>query len=294
MFTRIRTLFFLTLLLCGCRQLVQDDFPDFPHRLVINSILKVDEPVQLHISLTGSIDTSRLALVENATVDLYVNESHAERMSYEGDGRYVSTHMVLPGTEYRCEINIPGYETVSCSQFIPETTSFFDVIHINEAGKDEEGYAYPAITFSFRNDPATIRYYEVIIRLQEDGSERLGQIDHTTDPVLLKEGLPVTVFSSEGIEDSIYTLTLNYDTRSYGLRSRNGPLYMKLFPLILEFRSVSFDYYQYIRQRYLYETGRYPDFTAGVVPAASLYSNIENGYGIFAGYSLVETDTIYP
>jgi hypothetical protein len=51
----------------------------------------------------------------------------------------------------------------------------------------------------------------------------------------------------------------------------------------------------YLKQLYLYETGRYPtDVGNGAVTNFNLYSNIEGAYGIFAGYSIAESDTIFP
>lgn len=88
-------------------------------------------------------------------------------------------------------------------------------------------------------------------------------------------------------------MTLNYFTGS--ARSTNGePLQTTLFPLILEVRSVSSNYYHFVKQKYLYEKGRYPEFMAASTTAFPLYSNITGGYGIFGSYSAVQSDTIYP
>ncbi|MBK9388775.1 MAG: DUF4249 family protein [Bacteroidetes bacterium] len=71
-------------------------------------------------------------------------------------------------------------------------------------------------------------------------------------------------------------------------------MHTDLYPVILELRSVSQNYYRFVKQKYLYELGRYPEFMAASTTAFPLYSNINGGYGIFAGYSLVKSDTIYP
>jgi hypothetical protein len=62
----------------------------------------------------------------------------------------------------------------------------------------------------------------------------------------------------------------------------------------VELKTISYSYYQYLRQLYLYETGRYPDFSFGPMHTFPLYSNVTNGMGILAGYSLFRSEIITP
>jgi hypothetical protein len=286
-------LILLALVLVSCRDLVQDEFPDFNVVPTVNSILVSGYPVNVNISLSGKIDTNQLKLVNDANVLLYVDGDYKETLVRIEEGLYESSTVVEPLKTYRCEVNIPGFQTVLCEDSIPESPILYELVHINIAGKDEEGMTYPAIKFSFKNDPAEKKYFEVVIRLLEYGNEVMPQLEAITDPVLLSEGLPITLFSNELIKDTIYTMTINYFTG--GAFSRNGdPIRTSLVPLIFELRSVSYSHYQYIRQLYLYNIGRYPDFIAGSITAFPLYSDVEGGYGIFSGYSAVVSDTLYP
>ena len=281
------------LVLISCRELVQDEFQEFTPVPTVNSILAVDSIVKVHVSLAGKLDTNELVLIDNAEVLLYVNGVYKETLTRSDKGIYSSSFVVEKLKAYRCEVNIPGYKTVTCSDSIPETTIISDIIHIDKAGKDEEGMTYPAIKFTFTNDPAEKKYFEVIIRLIQYRHERVATLETITDPVLLNEGLPIALFSNESIKGNNYTMTLNYFTGSAG--STNGePFRTTLFPLILEVRSVSSNYYHFVKQKYLYEKGRYPEFMAASTTAFPLYSNITGGYGIFAGYSVTKSDTIYP
>jgi hypothetical protein len=152
---------------------------------------------------------------------------------------------------------------------------------------------YPAVKFTFSNTKNENCYYEARIRLIKYGSEQIADMYNIVDPVLLNEGLPLSVFSNELITDTAYTMTINYFTGSAS-STNGGPMTTTLYPFILEFRSVSYDYYQFARQKYLYDTGRFPEFGLSSNQAFQLYSNVKNGYGIFAGYSSVISDTITP
>ena len=286
-------LLFSLLALYSCRELVQDEFQEFTPVPTVNSILAVDSIVKVHVSLAGKLDTNQLVLIDNAEVLLYVDGVYKETLTLSDKGIYSSSFVVEKLKTYSCEVSIPGYKTISCSDSIPETTIISDIIHIDKAGKDEEGMTYPAITFTFTNDPAEKLYFEVVLRMIQYRHERVATLETITDPVLLNEGLPIALFSNESIKGNNYSMTLNYFTGSAG--STNGePVQTTLFPLILEVRSVSSNYYHFVKQKYLYEKGRYPEFMAASTTAFPLYSNITGGYGIFAGYSVTKSDTIYP
>jgi hypothetical protein len=277
----------------SCRKLVQSDFADFKQVPTVNSFLKADSLLKVHISLASKLDTNELTGLENAQVKLYVNDTFKELLISTGNGVFTSTTFVEPLRKYECKVDIPGYETVSCINSIPKPSHLRDIIHVSVAGKDQEGMTYPAVKFTFSNNPAEKLYYEARIRLIKYGSEQIPDMYNIVDPVLLNEGLPLSVFSNELITDTAYTMTINYTTGSAG-SSNGGPITTTLYPFILEVRSVSYDYYQFARQKYLYDSGRFPEFGLSSNQAFQLYTNVQNGYGIFAGYSSVISDTITP
>ncbi len=280
-------IFLISLLLISCRDLVQDEFPDFAPVPTVNSILIADSLIKVQVSFAGKIDTNKLEEVNNALVLLTIEGVVKDTLVCSGDGNYFSSNKVDPLKLYSCDVLIPGYPKVSSSDIIPEPTIIYDIVHINQAGKDSEGQIYPSVKFSFKNDPLRNMYFQVALRLNKYGHEREAEIIEITDPVLLNEGIPIPVFSNEIIQGDSYTITINYTT---GSADSKGTV---LYPLVLELRSVSKNYYQFLKQQYLYERGRYPDFGSSYIPA-NLFSNVNGGYGIFAGYSSTLSDTIFP
>ncbi len=284
---------FFILLLSSCHKLVQNEFTDFKQVPTVNSFLSADSLLKVHISFASKLDTNELKGLDNVQVQLFVDDVFKELLTSTGNGFFTSTTIVEASKKYECKVDIPGYESVSCISSIPKPSHLRDIIHISVAGKDQEGMTYPAVKFTFSNTKNEKSYYEARIRLIEFGSEQIADIYNIVDPVLLNEGLPLSVFSNELITDTVYTMTINYITGSAG-SSNGGTIHTILYPFILEVRSVSYDYYQFARQKYLYDTGRFPEFGLSSNQAFQLYSNVKNGYGIFAGYSAVISDTITP
>lgn len=293
----MRSLFIVTLLIllthCSCREIVTDEFPGFTPVPTVNSILIAGKPLKVHVSLAEKLDTNQLTLVNDADISLYIDGNYAENLFPDENGIYFSSSIVEPLRSYKLEVNIPGYSTITCNENLPSASPITNIIHTNNAGKDEEGMIYPSVTLSFKTNTSESQYFEIVIRTLQNRYERTATLKKITDPVLLNEGLPLTIFSNEIIRDSVYTMTINYFTGSAGF-SGNEPYHTSLFPLIIELRSCSRYYYQFVRQKYLYEKGRYPEFLAASTNAFPLFSNIPGGYGIFAGYSVVVSDTLFP
>jgi hypothetical protein len=302
------TLFIIIIVLfTSCRELVTSEFPDYESLPVVNSILEQGKPITVHLSLAGGLDSLPLPTIENASVELFVDGQFTENLEPKGQGWYISSTLVVPLKEYKCKVIVPGEDTIVCSQTLPVSDQIVQIEHINIAGRDQEGTTYPAIKLTFKNDRSARRYYEISINyftkhyswdeeekkyLEDYLEARSVQLQNISDPVILNEGLPIMLFSNELIQDSTYTMTLNYTT---GASSSSGGSYRTtLFPLVVELRSVTYDYYRFQKQYYLYNEGRQTDGLTRVMTAFPLYSNIENGNGIFAGYSVFVSDTITP
>jgi len=185
-------------------------------------------------------------------------------------------------------VEIPGFAMVGCTDSIPLPTTYTEIRHVDIAGKDEEGASYSAIVFTFNDNQEQINYYEAKIIM----GRAYSYLIYISDPALLNEGLPIAVFSDELIQNGTYTMTINYYNSNYPDEPSGG--FSKMLPMVLELRSISYDYYRYVKDLYLYETGRYPAIVGGVVTPFQLHSNVKNGLGIFAGYSRVVSDTIFP
>jgi hypothetical protein len=281
-------LVFASLLFAGCHEKIDWDSPPFESKPVMNSILIPGKPVKVHVSLAVPYGANKSILVEDAEVNLFVDGVFTETLVYTEKGIYHSQLVAEIGKEYVCHVHVDDYPVARGSTTIPTPVNILGVEHINVAGVDEEGTKYPAVKITFENRPGIFTCHEVVIanfNSYWNEWDRAGLMDFV-DPVLLNEGLPLTIFSNEIIKDESYTMTINYTT---GITSG------KLLPLRIELRTVSHSYYQFTRQVYLYEYNNEDYVFSGVVRTPfTIHSNVENGYGIFTSYSSVTSSIIYP
>lgn len=292
-FSKVIFITIILIFLNSCREMVQDEFPYFNPVPVINSSIEAGKPVVVNISMAEKLDTFQLTGVDNASVLLYIDDIFSDTLNYSENGNYFSSTLVEEGRVYRCEAKIPGFDKVFATDSIPSSVRINNIVHISYGGKDEEGTIFPALKISFSNNNESKSYYEVDVRFLYGKDIENITLQTIIDPIILNEGLPIALFSNEMIKDSIYELTLNYTT-NVSTSNGNGIFYTGLYPLIIEFRSISYNYYRYKKQLYLYEQGQHANGLQSSITAFPLYSNVENGYGIFAGFSAIVSDTIIP
>lgn len=290
---RIATFLPLLLLFSACSKIISDEFPDYETIPAVSSIVVAGKPITFQVSLVEKIDTTFLTLINDAELLLSDTEGQNEAMTPQGDGIYTSDMIAMPGAGYMCNIKIDGYDGMNAFDKVPEITEVIITGQTNQARFDEEGIFMEGIEFEFRDNPSTRDYYEVALYRKEHGYKGNTYPFNENSDILLNEGLEpysteTLIFSDQLMKDSMMTMNLDYSPSGWS-SSCWGPdscvQNIDEHTLILEFRHVSQEYYQYKKHFYLYEKNRYPFFVEGTATAFSLYSNIENGMGIMAGYA---------
>ncbi|MEG2336478.1 MAG: DUF4249 family protein [Bacteroidales bacterium] len=305
-------LILIVFLICSsCTKIVQEEFPDFAEKPVVNSLFIDGVPIQVYVSLTKKLDKTPLEGFDNAIIKLFEEERFIEVIPSVGKGMYKSSMLAKQGKQYILEIEIKDFDKKILKASPPPQEKIVNIIHINEAGVNNDGYTCPAFKITFTTDPTKKEYFQIRAdswNSYYDYSEYSEnseippprplkkspvQIINISDPILLNESLPILVFSNEKIKESVYTMYIEYDGNR-GLKRINGVFKNVLCPLSIELQSIDSAYYHYLKSAYLYERGRTESSIGEVYSNYQLFSNIPGGYGLVGAYSVDKYDTIFP
>lgn len=258
----------------SCRKLVQDEFNDFDSKITVNSILIEDEFAQIHISLTDELNEYELKNISNAGIEMYNQDSVLLSFNYVENGIYVSDYIVKENDSFKLKVNTDN-DCVTAKCLIPESPEILDFYVVENAWVDDEGRLKPEVHFTIVNNKFENQYFEAYILIYKE-----------TD-LSLERGYPVLQFDNIGKEiDSISQIV------KIGITSYSYPPEKYKYQLII--KSVDKNYYEYVKSLEDYNLSRYPDFSNSTIVPTNLFTNIENGYGIFCGYSQAISDTIEP
>jgi hypothetical protein len=281
----------LSFSLSSCHSLVEDEFVNFEPVPVLNGLLQADSIISVEVSLTANLSDSTVTFVDNALV-VIENNSVYDTLSYAGKGKYVSKNKAKAGETYICTVQKEGFRSVSAKTTIPLPTPVDSVILTDLAGRGTEGEKISSIEFQIPNDLTKRLYWQVQLIAQGNfayydfennelvhyfgDEEKYIFMLAGQDSVLLNEANPLTVFSNKKMKCNDYTVKFYVNEYSTNLN------YDYNFYIVLS--SIDESYYKYIKQYYIYETSEY--YNLGKSPQRyPLYSNVNNGYGIFTGIS---------
>lgn len=276
--SRLLIIISVILLLGSCRKLVQDDFPELEKQTSLNALLCADSLISVYLTETGGLEMDTFPYIQNASVVLKMNDSSLV-LEHIGNGIYSSDIKAKGNSFYEC-IVLYNKESTTASCTIPGYPEIRSVKLYKNVWLDSDGRSLPAIDFTLANNPNDTLFYEAgIIFLCK------SIYDDEQVPYQYRNRQSIALFTNAITNDTILRKYIEFASSSWGSHDVNA--------YILEIRLLSRSAFEYLKSLELYELGRYPEFGSGSVVPYSLYSNIQNGRGIFGGYTVQRSDTLY-
>ena len=297
--------FLLLLTISGCVKIINDDLEKKETKLVINAAINPDSVFYVNLSRTFNIfddeSAKNLPFIDGADVKLYKNGDFLTTLEGTGDGYYYYPGFnPAIGDEYSIEASFGSYKPVKSNTIIPPVVKIvdFDTATINIENEyngkevryvgiikynDPEGVAnqYQLSCKFLALDSQGNYYWSPVAIWSMEGDERF--FDGAVGGNL--------IWSDKYTDGNEVTVRFRYYTGYEYIegKARDTERIHFLFSL----QSINKDYYTYLKSVDVYwETG------GGENPFAEpvvIHSNVENGYGIFGGYSqdTVSTDIYY-
>jgi hypothetical protein len=303
---------FAVIAFSGCRKQVSDyERPDFDPQPTLNAVLQEDQPVWAQVTFAQGLDSVRPSACTDAEVLFYVDGQFAERLLHVGDGLYVGETPAEALHEYACKVVVPGFDTLFAQTEMPEKPVVTGVEIMENATVDDEGRPCPAFLVTFRTDPNRNLYYSSNIYASfknnyydaqyhsylghSTESGTMSASINTDDPVLLNEGSDRLLFSNAIITDTTYTMKVNAWFSNHGWGGQHtGGVIERSGEVVVRLHGLSESAYHYMKSQDAFdEPDAYTNLFLGVVTPLNLYSNVENGRGVFAAIAPMTCDTIF-
>lgn len=300
---RFRALLPLLVLLSSCEQEVEVNMPNPAPRLVINSLFTPDSlfTVRVYSSLPV-LDTQRYTVPDNAVVTLYEEEQEVETLPYDPNRKYYRSLSFKPvaGKSYWVRVTAPGFPEASARSNVPTPVPIREFIFKDTAGVYGEGYYHGSATFTLDDPTARNDYYAVqathkymYVRpvfpatwgapTQYDTIRGIGTLPLFSDQPTIhitEWGGHIALVNDRVFDGQRYSIAVNF----YSLANyRNGPNGNQPMRLVWALKSMSEAYYEYFRKLDPHLDNQ--NFSLFGGEPVGMYTNVENGYGVFAGYS---------
>ena len=311
---------FIILLTAGslfaCETVIDLDLPPEPTRLVVNSLINPDSLITMRLSRSKSVldQAEFFTVVRDARVTLYEDGREVARLNDQGEGRYRADFRPSIGRQYTVEAAAEGLPPVEARSSIQAPIAIEDVsvgkTRVETGSTCINGDCQPTYSDEYQlglrlSDPLNqVNYYEIVAYAVVQDSfpnyDDLGNFigyDSTQweTQVYLQTDDPVVDNPYSDLEgggfygESLLLSDELFSGQSYTVAFTTDTYFGEVKELTVQLRTLSEDQYQYLRTRHLQEYNASNPLSE-VVP---VYTNVENGFGIFAGYSTssIEVDT---
>jgi hypothetical protein len=276
------------MLISSCETVIDMKLPEQPPKIVVNSFFTPDSLIMVHLSKSKFVlSNEQLKEIEDAEISLFENGNYIGKFTHINKGFY---H--LPGffpkinTQYTLNAVSSGIKSVEAKETIPNkpiinrveiSSSYFEgenykdfIVYIEDNANEENYYMIELFgkRFDYIYDTLT---YDII-----DSIEIVERVYFTSqDLVFEDQGVsPQSVISDKIFNGAIYPVRLSVSAYNFDEYSNMG-----YFEITVHLKQISKAYALYMLS---YSKNSYSDPFSQPV---QVFSNVKNGFGIFAAYS---------
>jgi len=293
---------FAILFIAGCSEYESiEDFPIAKPTLVANSLFRADSAIKVHVSRSLSVlDNAEILPITDARVVIFKDGLPVDTISQADESQYYVSGIVAElGHKYSVMVSHSGYDTISSAQeSLPASVSTGRITAIPVDSTLTELWYHTDI-----HDDSAFTYYsmDVGVTIQDPGNQ------HNIYSLIVMKG-DSSIFSSEPfytIRNALFTTSdmalldnANFETSDsyhyiayFDDRNFDGKDYQfklriednewttfgaRYYVVVKSLTETSYKYFRSLSHNYN-ETSPFDE-------PSRVFTNIHNGFGIFAGY----------
>ncbi len=306
---QIRTVLFLYILAAMMQACFSDmklDLDEVTDRqIVVNSVIYPDTTLFVSLTYTKFITDTTDYYIPNARVEISDGDTTI-LLHYRDSGIYVANYRPKCGKEYFLRVQVNDTILTAHTKIPPDTALVRDILYrYSRANRDlNTGYNYTDLYIVLDDpNPGQPDYYE--FAYQEAFWAESNYFSPVDEPYYYQEGYIDDVYPTMVLSDNFFP---GFHPDTIHLKPDYSPLIREgiavdsmIYSFWVIVRKVSDDYYKYMKSYYTMDKSYYSYalFNSYGVSLSfkpiGLYSNIQNGLGIFAGFcqqSYLVEDTV--
>jgi len=281
----------IILITTSCSKIIEIDIPEKDKQVVVNCLLTPDSTLNVELTKSLYIFENNTDFINNATVELYENNIFVENLTYKDSGNYYSPNInPMENNIYEIRISTPDFTNILAIDTIPEKVLINSILTTDYIGTNQFGQSFAELTVDITDPSNTDNYYEIFLMCRYVVDYPVNNTVITTGVRWFSNDIAITeengttdnntnkygsfIFSDKYFKGQNYDLKVNY-------LPETGTEDYKLFVIL---NTVSKQYYDFKKKLMLYRNARNNEFW-GINEPVFVSGNINNGLGIFAGYS---------
>lgn len=303
----------LTIGLFACQKPLEIDYPEIEPKLVVNCTFTQDSLVKLKLMHTSQFDDTVLHFVDDAKCEIWQNETLFDELQNIENGYYIGTKYPEPDINYNLKIEHNIYENISAQSYCPEKSEIIniykeDFVYPVESDINMENRKYSVLNLNFIDNKQMGNYYFVSLKARqyysiEDEQNKWTDInlksysEFVKNEEILEFEPEYLIFNNSLFENAETKIEVLYLLNWWGSMGDGQTVVYSYgsHQINYKFGNISKEYYLYLKSLLKHKFNQNSEIFYYQGDPVQMYTNIENGYGIFAGYNIIEetiTDTV--
>lgn len=293
----------MSISLSACEKTVQIDIPEHEPKLVVNALGDINSD-SIDVFVSKSVDvlkhkTGNDLNINNAVVYLKKEGMAQQELYYNPETKsYRGGVQLKQGDKYEITATLAGFEKVSAQTIVPANVPIKHIQRIKNVRLDIDGNKQDEIRITFDDPVADNDYYILFLNdagytfdpmnppLDSNYENYVFACINTNDPsveTIYDDPVDInTCLENNGIlftddlfngTTKVLSIYVNSKSLDSNVLSGGGVIYPSL-----ELRHVSEDYYRFYKSK---EKSYYNEGNPFAEPS-NIYTNMQNGYGIFS------------
>ncbi len=266
-------------LFAACDTFIDVEIPERESKLVVISAFEPDEPWQVYVSHSlNSFEDDNFFPVSNAEVTIASDDGNFSEQLYYNSGIFYSSSTPEEGTNYTISVKANGYTSVQSANRIPSPAT---LISIDTLESFHDGNPTFDFELTFQDPANEANFY--ILQLYSAETYWKNYSDYPIN-ILSDDPNIESILNKEDSDILLFLKDQNFDGKEYTVR-----FYMPDYFYYPELKGVQFkvkliscseEYFRFQKTARQYQYSNDNPFSQPV----QIYSNIENGIGIFGGF----------
>ncbi|SHJ46355.1 protein of unknown function [Tangfeifania diversioriginum] len=266
-------------LFSSCEKDVTFEF-NKPAKLSLNCILNPDSTITARLTLSKNIEnTTTFQPVDDAIIVLYENGTELDTLAPVGEGNYYLNYYPEPLSEYEITVMHPDFETLNASTTVPQKPNVShqpDTIEYTEQGR----FFWLDVYYEIHDIPGPNSYWLYWKHTLHGVTYAGGSASMIQAPFIDDFNRQIDTEEEYGIWYNYYVRIsdVGYDGEilAFNKSSKTGSFYNVV--------SADEHYDKYIKSSV--EVRLNSEYDLPFKEPVQIYSNIENGYGIFGSCAI--------
>lgn len=289
------------LIFLSCSEEIEIDIPANEAKLTVYCTLVpfTIPPKNLRLDIQSSVhifDTTKNVKITDATVLLYSNSNSPDTIQYNNDlQNYFANFSPKTGDSLHVEVLKEGYKSVLAYTIIPNKVDIIDTKVTPIAYFDETGSVFSEIEINFKDPANEINYYEIAVSnidFNYDNPDDYYNLSTTNNIITSESYYPSLIrfyldmpksllFNDKTINGKDHTITVYYNPPQEESEYR----WISDHYVNIHLRNVTEEYYKFHTSMIQHLYNKEEDILYGLGEPLNVFTNIENGYGVFAGFN---------